>query len=186
MALTLDWKAIRPLDGSSASSFEELCSQLARVESPPGSRFERKGTPDAGVECYTVLGDGSEWGWQAKYFDGLGDSQWSQLDDSVKTALEKHPLLVRYFICIPLDRPDGRIPGRQSAKERWDVHVTKWSGWATGRGMAVEFIYWGRHELLERLSLTQHAGRLKFWFDVHGFDGAWFQARLEEAVRTDT
>jgi hypothetical protein len=184
MTLTLDWKAVRPLDGSSASGFEELCSQLARVESPHGSRFERKGTPDAGVECYTVLGDGSEWGWQAKYFDGLGDSQWSQLDDSVKTALEKHPLLVRYFICIPLDRPDGRIPGRQSAKERWDVHVTKWSGWATGRGMAVEFIYWGRHELLERLSLTQHAGRLKFWFDVHGFDGAWFQARLEEAVRT--
>ena len=69
--------------------------------------FERKGTPDAGVECYCILKDGDEWGWQAKYFDTLGTSQWSQLDKSVKTALDKHPKLVRYFVCIPLDRPDA-------------------------------------------------------------------------------
>lgn len=73
--VNVDWNAIRPLNGSRASGFEELCAQLARYESPPGARFERKGPPDAGVECYVVLGDGSEWGWQAKYFDGLGDSQ---------------------------------------------------------------------------------------------------------------
>lgn len=92
----LDWSAIRPLNGSRAGGFEELCAQLARAERPAGAHFERKGTPDAGVECYAVLGDGSEWGWQAKYFDAFGDSQWSQLDKSVKTAVEKHPRLVRY------------------------------------------------------------------------------------------
>ena len=68
----IDWKAIRPLNGSRAKGFEELCAQLARSESPDGTRFERKGTPDAGVECYTILSDGGEWGWQAKYFDSLG------------------------------------------------------------------------------------------------------------------
>jgi hypothetical protein len=180
----LDWKAVRPLNGSRAHGFEELCTQLARAERPADSRFERKGTPDAGVECYAVLADGSEWGWQAKYFDGLGDSQWSQLDDSVKTALAKHPRLVRYFICVPLDRPDARIGGRRSAKECWDEHVQRWADWASARSMTVEFVYWGSHELLERLAHPQHVGRVRFWFDVHGFDGAWFTARLEEALKT--
>ena len=119
--IIIDWNAIRPLNGSRANGFEELCSQLARAECPAGSRFERKGTPDAGVECYAVLNDGSEWGWQAKYFDKLGDSQWTQIQDSVATALERHPRLVRYFICVPLDRPDARIDGRMSAKQRWDT-----------------------------------------------------------------
>ena len=180
----IDWNAIRPLNGSSANGFEELCAQLARAESPAGSRFERKGTPDAGVECYAVLEDGSEWGWQAKYFDKLDDSQWSQLGASVKTALEKHPRLIRYFICVPLNRPDARIGGRQSAKERWDAHVLKWRAWASDRNMNVEFIYWGNHELIERLALPRHVGLVRFWFDVNRFDNTWFMARLEEALKT--
>ena len=180
----VDWNAIRPLNGSRASGFEELCAQLARAEMPAGSRFERKGTPDGGVECYAVLNDGSEWGWQAKYFDALGDSQWSQLDKSVKTAIEKHPRLVRYFVCAPLDRPDARIDGKKSAKDKWDEHVEKWATWTSDKGMSVEFVYWGSHEMLERLVRTENVSRVRFWFDVRGFDAAWFNARLDEALRT--
>lgn len=180
----LDWNAIRPLNGGRDRGFEELCAQLARAESPGNARFLRKGTPDAGVECYAILADNSEWGWQSKYFDVLGDSQWSQLDESVGKALEKHPKLVRYYICLPFDLPDGRIEGRRSAKDRWDEHVKKWTKWASDQGMAVEFAYWGSHEMLERLAQPQHVGRVRFWFDVRGFDGAWFSARLDEALRT--
>ncbi len=144
----------------------------------------RKGPPDAGVECYSVLSDGSEWGWQAKYFDTLGNSQWSQVDKSVMTAIEKHPRLVRYFFCTPLDLPDARIDGQKSAKEKWDEHVERWTKKAVDKGMAVEFVYWGSHELLERLARSEHVGRVRFWFDVRGFDAAWFTARLEEALRT--
>ena len=183
-SLTLDWNSIRPLNGGRDKGFEELCAQLARAESPPGSLYIRKGTPDAGVECYAILNDRSEWGWQAKYFDTLGDSQWSQLDESIKTAIEKHAQLVRYFVCVPLDRPDARIDGRKSAQDRWREHVKKWTEWASLKGMVVEFIFWGSHELLERLALPQHIGRLRFWFDIHGFDGAWFSARLDEALRS--
>jgi hypothetical protein len=180
----LDWKAIRPINGSPAEGFEELCAQLARAETPSGARFERKAPPDGGVECYAIFGDGSEWGWQAKYFDGLGDSQWSQLDESIRKALEKHPRLVRYFVCVPLDRSDARIVGRRSAKERWDDHVQKWTGWASACNMTVEFDYWGSHELLERLADPQHLGRIRFWFDAQRFDSPWFTARLDEALKT--
>lgn len=182
--MTLDWKRIRPLNGGRDKGFEELCAQLARTERPSGSTFERKGTPDAGVECYAVLSDGTEWGWQSKYFDKLDDSQWSQIDRSIRTALEKHPKLVRYFVCVPVDRADARTKGRKSAKERWNDHVTKWNNWAADRGMTVEFVYWGSHELLERLARPHHIGRVRFWFDVQGFDAAWFTARLDEALET--
>jgi hypothetical protein len=177
-SMPLRWK------GLGRKPIPEECSQLARSETPAGARFERKGTPDAGVECYSVFANSDEWGWQAKYFDTLGDSQWDQLDSSVRTALSKHPKLVQYFLCTPIDRPDARMEGRKSAKERWDDHVAKWKGWATDAGMSVEFVYWGSHELLERLSRPEHAGRVRFWFDVRGLDAAWFAERLDEALRT--
>ena len=180
--MTLDWNSIRPLNGGRDRGFEELCAQLARAEAPSGSAFVRKGTPDAGVECYAVLSDGTEWGWQSKYVDDLGNSQWSQIDKSIKIALNKHPKLVRYFVCVPLDRADARIDGRKSAKDRWDDRVAKWSGWASELGMTVEFVYWGGHELVERLARPVHIGRRRFWFDVVGFDAPWFTARLDEAV----
>ncbi len=180
--MQLNWNDIRPLNGSQANGFEELCAQLARAESPDRAKFERKGTPDAGVECYCILPDRSEWGWQAKYFNTLGTSQWEQLDKSVKTALDNHPKLVRYFVCIPLDRPDARIEGQKSAMQRWNERVEKWEGWAQKRDMCVEFVWWGSSELLERLSQNEHIGRRYFWFDQRGFDNEWFQTRLDEAV----
>ena len=83
--VNLDWGQIRPLNGSRSDGFEELCAQLARSESPPGSRFERKGRPDAGVDRFAVLPNGQEWAWQAKYFlSAIGDPQWSQVDESVE------------------------------------------------------------------------------------------------------
>ena len=180
--MNLDWKAIRPLNGSKYEGFEELCAQLARVVSPADAKFVRKGTPDAGVECYCVLSDETEWGWQAKYFDSLGSSQWSQLDDSVKTALEKHPDLVRYFICVPMDRPDARVQGRRSSMQRWSEHEEKWKGWAVARGMNVEFAWWGSSELLDELADPKHIGRVHFWFDKRGFDQDWFKDRLDESI----
>jgi hypothetical protein len=187
--VVLDWAAIRPLNGGRDKGFEELCSQLARTEAPPSARFVRKGTPDAGVECYAVLSDGTEWGWQSKYFDTLGDSQWKQLDESVEAAVEKHPQLARYYVCVPLDLADARIVGKKtgtqwkSAKDQWDEHVTKWRGWAQARNRTVEFVWWGSSEMLDRLARTENVGRVRFWFDKRGFDGAWFSARLDEAIR---
>lgn len=180
--MTFNWSDIRSLEGSQNKGFEELCAQLARDESPDVGEFRRKGSPDAGVECYCILPDGIEWGWQAKYFDVLGNPQWRQLDKSVRAALDKHPKLVRYYICVPLDRSDARTGRQHSAMQRWDARVKKWCEWANERGMCVEFIWWGSSELIERLSENGHVGRRYFWFGEHNFDQSWFQARLDEAI----
>ena len=180
----INWHNIRALNGSQSDGFEELCAQLARAESPEESGFNRKGSPDAGVECYYVDPDGNEWGWQAKFFtSSLTNSQWRQLDDSVTTALDKHPRLTRYYVCVPRDRSDARNPNQTSEMDRWNAHTSKWEGWAREKGMNVDFVWWGSSELMERLSRNDHVGRHFFWFGQRGFDQDWFQLHLDEAVK---
>ena len=59
-------------------------------------------------ECFWTLPNGDEWAWQAKFFSQMRAAQWQQLDESVQQALAKHPQMVRYCVCLPIDLP---IPG---------------------------------------------------------------------------
>jgi len=184
VSISIDWNNLRPLDGSQRTAFEELCCQLAAYEKlPHGSKFVRKGVPDAGVECYWVLPGSNELAWQAKYFTSTpGDNQWRQLDDSAKTALAKHPHITSYTICLPLDREDPRIEKQQWFMDKWVEHVEKWQQWAAVDGKFVEFNYWGQHEILDRLSREEHSGRNLFWFNKELFSQNWFKHRLQETI----
>ena len=142
-----------------------------------------RGTPDAGVECYCVLPSGDEWGWQAKFVFELGNSQWQQIDRSVKSALKNHPRLTRFFVCVPENLAKGGNPGRVWAMDRWIDRVeNKWKGWAEEHGMDVEFVWWGSSQLIDLLSRDEHIGRRMFWFNQRFFDHDWFRKRLDEAV----
>ncbi|MFY0520985.1 hypothetical protein ACOMCU_24645 [Lysinibacillus sp. UGB7] len=172
----LDFTRIRSFDGSKDGGFEELVCQLAHLNKPEiGKRFVRKDGAggDAGVECYWLLEDGSEHAWQAKYFtERLESSEWSQIDYSVKTALNKHPNLTKYYISVPRDFNDSRKLGRgkkpvTSSLDIWNQYVKAWTEIANSKGMNVEFIYWGRHELSMMLQTddSKYAGRAFYWFN---------------------
>jgi len=183
--LPINWKHILALNGSQAEGFEEFISQLARREAmPQGAKFTRKGKPDAGIECYWTLPTSEEIVWQAKYFLSQEGFDWSQVDGSIKTALDKHPKLIQYYVCIPVDLPDARLTTQRSAFEKWQNHVTKWEGWAANKGMSVKFVWWGSHEMLEKLSSPANAGLAQFWFDAAVLDPDWFDKRLREAIVT--
>jgi len=182
--MSVNWANLRPINGSQNTAFEVLCRQLARYEqAPPGSTFTPKGAPDAGVECFWRLPNGDEWGWQAKFFLSTpGSSQWRQLDDSVRKALEKHPRLTRYTICLPIDREDPRIDEQEWFMDKWENRAKQWQGWAQAKGMSVHFDYWGQDEVWERLAREEHRGRHLFWFDAELFSQQWFENSVEEAV----
>ncbi len=181
----LDWKLIRTLNGAQHKGFEELCVQLARSAVPTGCSITRNGTPDGGVECYGVLDGGGEWGWQSKFVHSIDDSQWAQIDASVTTAISKHPKLVRYHVCLPLDLPDARQEGKKSARDRWDAHKAKWITLAGKQSMTVEFVLWGSSELLDLLSLPHNTGRVMFWFGSPGcFDSHWFETHVARATKS--
>jgi hypothetical protein len=181
---SIDWHNIRVWKGSQHAAFEELICQLAVTEPmPDGSKFIRKGAPDAGVECFWTIPNGEERAWQAKFFrSSLDAGQWSQIDDSVKTALEKHPRLKQYTVCLPVDRPDARRDDQTSFLDRWNERVLKWQTWATTRGMSVTFVFWGDHEIGIRLTGETHRGRLFFWFNQEKLSDRWFSDRAAEAV----
>ena len=161
--------------------FEELCAQLAHAETADG-KFVATGNPDAGVDCYRVL-DSGEHGWQAKYFlTTPNDSQWRQIDDSVNTALDRHPNLTRYVVCVPVDLPDGRPTKGKSARDKWNARVQKWQAKAQARGMNVEFEWWGEHELTTRLLRPENAGLARNWFDKFIFPEGWFNAHIAKSI----
>src|SRR5699024_10683714 len=110
--IDIDFLRIRTFDGSKDGGFEELICQLAHLNKPSNNHiFIRKDGAggDAGVECFWKLKDGKEHAWQAKYFtERLGNSEWNQINNSVRTALTKHPNLTKYYICVPRDFNDSR------------------------------------------------------------------------------
>lgn len=180
----IEWSKLRPINGSQNDAFEELCCQLARCElMQPGSKFIRKAPPDAGIECYWKLPSNSEWGWQAKFFTTPPNkNQWKQIDDSVKKALDKHPQLTRYMICLPIDRQDPKVSNQKWFMDKWNEHERKWRGWAGKKGMTVEFHYWGNSEILQRLSREEHRGRYFFWFNKEMLNQQWFSDRIDESI----
>jgi len=182
--MNINWHNIRQINGDQKEGFEELICQLARKENIPNThRFIRKGKPDAGVECYWILNDNTEWAWQAKYFtSSLDDSQWNQIDKSVKTIIEKHKRIRKYFISIPIDPPDARRDGQTSMLEKWDAHVEKWSDWAKKENINIEFVPWWHSDLIERLQRPENSGFILFWFDKESFTDEWFQRNVETAT----
>ena len=186
--MSINWNNLRPWGGSQHTAFEEVVCQLARHEEVADrTLFRRKGTPDGGVECYWTLSGGEEWAWQAKFFpSGVTSAQWGQIDESVRTALDKHPRIIRYFVCVPLDRPDPRKITKSGEPERWlmdhwNEHVVTWETWARERSMEVSFEFWGESEIADRLALSRHQGRRKFWFDEDFLSDQWFRDRFAEA-----
>jgi hypothetical protein len=179
---TIDFRVIRPHHGSQHGGFEELVCQLAALETPSGVPFYRKGAgADAGLECYRVDRDEEETGWQAKYFFDLGSSEASQLTDSFTQAVERHPRLVRFIVCLPFNLSDGRIGGRISERDRWNAWVQARTSAILPRVVTIEL--WDETQLIERLSRTdpRHAGRRQYWFDAIQFTTEWFRTRFEIA-----
>ena len=182
--LNLNWNNIRPINGDQKEGFEEFVTQLARMEKIQGAkRFIRKGTPDAGVECYWILEDDSEWAWQAKYFtSSLNSSQWSQIDSSVKTAIESHPNLAVYIIATPINPADGKKDGEQSLQNKWDIHKQQWQELARIKGKTIQFIPWWSSDLINILQKRENIDIIHFWFNSDFLSDDWFNRHIEKSI----
>ncbi len=182
--MTIEWINLRTLDGSQQKAFEELCCQVAQLEDfPKDSRFYRIEAPDAGVECYWALPNGKEVAWQAKFFlTSPNENQWKQIDKSVKTAINKHPKLSRYIVCLPINRQDPRIPDQNWFMDNWNKRVEKWNKWAKAKGSSIDFDYWGESQIIERLSKPENRGRNYFWFNKEIFDYSWFERQVKPNI----
>ena len=178
----INFKNIRPLDGNRHAGFEELCCQLARTEAKSArEEFHRKGPgADAGIECYSRRPDGSEVGWQAKYLFRWNTDLTTQLNKSIRTALNKHPRLVEYVVCLPFDLSDSRTGRGKTSKEKWEGWCTAWKEKAGNQNHKLTITFWGKHELHNRL-MEENPGYLLYWFDHEAITTSWFEEQFEKA-----
>lgn len=180
---TIRFQDIRSYEGSQNTGFEELCCQLAALETGDGrAEFIRKGRGgDAGVECFIRRPDSSERAWQAKYVEQWDASLEGQLDGSVRMALDKHPKLIDYVVCLPFDLPDARKAKGQSAAQKWEAWRKKWIATATAEGRTLAIELWGASQIGERLGRNDpaYSGRLLYWFDRDALSPQWFREKFE-------
>src|SRR6266567_1778032 len=183
----IDLARIRPYGqpASRSSGFEELASILieqSAVEWPDGVRFRRFGNPDGGREGRGVLPNGDVWAWQAKYLFEFDSSAAGQVTSSVRRVLALEPNLKRYFVALPLDLPAGDTQDRASAHTRWTGKVSEWEAAAREKGMEVEFVFVGAHELVTALTEPRHAGRARYWFAADVLTPEWQGRRVDEVI----
>lgn len=180
--MSFNWNNIRAVEGQ-REGFEELVCQLVGQEKVDHRvKFTRVGKPDGGKECFWELANGKIQCWQAKYFiNSLSAGQWAQIDKSVKDAIDNHPNLEKYYIAIPVDRPDGKGTGK-SMLEKWKDHVVVWTEYATSKEMTVSFEYWGKHELEKKLLKEGNEGLIYYFFNEQVLSRDWFDEKNQESI----
>jgi hypothetical protein len=186
----VEFTRIRSLGpGGQRDGYEQfICQQVAQEPPTADAKFVslHGAGGDGGVECYWTLPDGTEHGWQAKYWTTHADVDKAQLDKSVKAALDQHPKLTKYTIAIPAD-PTGPTGGRgKSLLEKINDHggwLEGWESMATARGMTVEFEFEWATNIVTRLERLDTSGiQRRYWFDVDVLAARWWEDRLQEAI----
>jgi hypothetical protein len=166
---------IRPLDGKQSQGFEELCFQLLPwlVGEPMtnANRVDGRGG-DGGVEAIATTPSGLNVGLQCKYFAGLSETQWRQIDKSVRTVIDKHPEVARYLVCVPLNRTPAEI-------RKWNSLSTAWRELATS--LTVEWV--GLSELFGHLLKTDASHLKTYWFSCPEFSFDWVATQTQTAIR---
>jgi len=124
---------------------------------------------DAGVECYTRFPNGDETGWQVKYYWEVDTSLISSLDNSIKSALAKHPKLTKYVVCIPFDASDASDARseRQTPLQKWQAWRDKWLDKAKEQGRSLSIDLWNARVLSDEMISggPLHTGRILYWFN---------------------
>lgn len=184
MRLRMDFNNIREHRSTQMGGFEELCCQLAALEDPvEGSRFVRKGPgADQGLECYRTYTDGSEIGWQAKFFmNGFESTQVGDIAESLQRAMAGHPQLKTFIVCLPIDLQDNRSGKKLSQVQRYEKWRSESIKAAATQGRILKIELWSASSITERLGRDTpvYSGRARYWFDTVRFNPAWFREKFE-------
>ncbi len=178
-----EWIKIKAINGSQDAAFEELVCQLAYTEKTSEYiTFERKGTPDGGIECYWIKKDGTEIGWQAKYFQALNSGEWSSIKKSLFDALETHPKLTEYIICLPHNLSDGRR-GKKTQKQVWDENKQKWEQEIKRLSRDVSLTLWNSSTLISFLAKKENIGIKQFFFNEIVIDEDQLNTQLNASIK---
>ena len=169
----IDWSKLKPYQGYSWKSFEELCYQIAKGFYRDKGRFTRidDSGGDGGVEFYLTMPDGREWGWQAKFYypyrrlRGLGRK--ASIKKSLERAVRNHERLEKWFLCTPTNF-------RRGEKEWFDKLRQKYPN--------VTLEHWGDSDFNDFLRNPRFLGIRNHFFGELELSIDWFRTQVNKQV----
>ncbi len=173
----IDWSKLKPYQNDKRKSFEELCYQIAKKLYGDKGKFtsiDDSGGGD-GVEFFLTFSDGTEWGWQAKFYypePRLDSSRKQSIKESLITSLKKHPKLTKWFLCTPTEF----TPKGNNNELAWFNSTLKESA------KQVELEHWGDSEFSEMLSSPQMVGKLHYFFGELELTPDWFAKQVNKQI----
>ena len=182
----IEFANINSFDAGQRESFEELVCVLAKREIPESAttfqRIEGSGG-DGGVEAIWNLEGGGKIGFQSKFFPKLGSSQWTQIDTSVRTAMEVHPELKKYIVALPCNLSNKRTAtgNGTSGWEKWEHRVSQWMNLAHQKDMDIEFEVWTATGLRDKLLQEKNSPLVEYWFGEKSLNDDWFRKHIDVA-----
>jgi hypothetical protein len=168
------------------SFFEQLVCNLARLDGRGGEfrRIEGAGG-DGAVEAIRILPSGKKIGYQAKFHSSGDKIDWHKLNNSVQTALTRHPELERYVIALPCDFTGSRAARgghTDGIWGKWDEWVAKWKSAATAQRITVEIEPWTAFEMENALRKPDSQHLIPFFFDQLVFTQNWIRLHLDRTI----
>ena len=173
----IDWSELKTYQDTKYRSFEELCYQIAKGlygEQGTFTSVDDTGGGD-GVEFYTTLPNGDQWGWQAKFYQPdirLSVSNRKQsIEGSLKRACQEHTHLRKWILCTP----SNFTPQEQD----WFENTLCQS---IPEDMRVKLEHWGDSEFNAWLSEPRFRGKLNYFFDRLELSIDWFQTQFDKQM----
>jgi hypothetical protein len=166
----ISWHKFKGYEGKNDKAFEEMCYQIAKRKYNDLGTFtsiDDSGGGD-GVEFYLTFPDGTQWGWQCKYYDDNGrlniSGRKGKIAGSLKTSIANHPRLTKWYLCL--------ISNLTVDEQKWfDTTLTSKIP-SSHAGMSLDF--WGNSDLLSFLSEPVNSGIKNFFFGELELNYDWF------------
>lgn len=170
----MNWEHFQTYNDAPTHAFEAMCNQIFELwcrrsySNSIKSFFVVNGAGgDGGVEAYTVMNDDSIIAVQSKWFrNSIEDSQITQIENSVKTAMKIRPLVRKYIICVPRDLSSLKMgKGKQIVK---NTESKKWESLKVDilkLFPTLEIELWNDTRISSELQYPECAGIFRYWFE---------------------
>jgi len=169
----IDWSKLKPYQGYRWKSFEEFCYSIAKRLYHDEGNFtpiDDSGGGD-GVEFYLTMPDGTEWGWQARFYYPDPRLRKSGRKKSIKRSLERaiknHKRLKKWFLCTPTNFTTVEIAWFDKLQQRYPNMILE---------------HWGDSEFNDFLTNSLWVGIKNYYFGELELGVDWFRAQVVKQV----
>lgn len=181
----MNWDRFQTHGLAPDKAFEMLCNQL--FENWCKETYNEKlycfspvngAGGDGGVESYAELTDKSIIGLQAKWFrSSMGDSQFSQIESSIRTSIQVRPNILTYIVCVPRDLTSKTGRKTKTESDRWEELILSLK--KEYPSVVVEL--WNDYRITKEMQRPSSSGINRYWFENTELDYSKFEYSFSKA-----